>query len=198
ALIRSSEYVVPTATSSVQPSGGRSSSSRCCLSSGLSIRRLQTVENVSEQSLANEPPEFQAGRAGIAGPQFLRAGIVYAGQVLLQPPLSITDQQAGGWIVAQERCIARQGEIPPAIDEFARGGCNPRINGEDQFPETLPVPLRQHAGARRQRFRPLCEISTVLRNALGATGLFGQNQVVEQRRAVHDIREVLRVIEYFS
>src|SRR6266404_1690885 len=45
ALMRSSEYVVPTATSSLQPAGGRSSSNKCCLSSGLSIRCLQTVED---------------------------------------------------------------------------------------------------------------------------------------------------------
>ena len=58
--------------------------------------------------------------------------------------------------------------------------------------------MRQHTGARSERFRPLCETSTVLRNALVSLRLFGQNQVVEQRRAVHDLGEILRVIEHFT
>src|SRR5215469_4976925 len=82
ALIRSSEYVVPTATSSLHPAGGRSSSMRCCLSSGLSISCLQAVENVAQQSLTDSPPEFQLCRAGIPIPQFLCTRVVYAGQTL--------------------------------------------------------------------------------------------------------------------
>ena len=110
--------MVPTATSSLQPAGGRSSSSKCCLSSGLSIRCLQTVENVLEQSLTYAPPEFQLGGAGIASPQFLCAGIVYAGQVLFQPALTLANQQTDRRAIAQPRCIAFQGEVPPRIDEF--------------------------------------------------------------------------------
>jgi hypothetical protein len=68
----------------------------CCLSSGLSIGRLQTVENIPEQSLAYKPPELQLGAAGIASPQLLRARIVYAGQAPLKPALTVADQQAGG------------------------------------------------------------------------------------------------------
>src|SRR5712671_6678109 len=75
---------------------------------------------------------------------------------------------------------------------------NPRINRADQFPEALSVQLCQRTRAFSERLRPFSETSTVLRNAILLMGLFGQNQIVEQRRAMHDLREILSVIENFA
>src|SRR5262249_50500845 len=117
ALMRSSENVVPTAQSNWQPSGGRSNSRRCARSSGLSIGQLQSVENVPEQALGNNPSVFQLCGAGVAAPKLIGApGIADPGEVLLQPTLALADERAGSQIFPQGRSVADQGEVPPLVD----------------------------------------------------------------------------------
>ena len=146
--MRSSECVVPTATSSVQPTGGRSSSSKCCLSSGLSTGCLQTVENVSEQSLAYEPREFQLGRAGIAGATVAVRGLSMRARFFFSRRSRSRINRRAAELSRNRAASPPKARSHHSIDEFVRGGCNPRIYGADQFPETLPIPLRQHTGAR--------------------------------------------------
>jgi len=101
-----------------------------------------------------------------------------AAQDSFQFVLTVVNEQTRGGTVAQPLCISCQGHIPPTIDEFVSGCRDSRIDGPGDLPETFSVSLRQNAGARGDRFRPLSEAPAIFRYALFSTGLLGQHQVV--------------------
>src|SRR5260370_16223165 len=111
-------------------------------------RMPSDLENVSEQSLAYEPREFQLGRAGIAGATVAVRGLSMRARFFFSRRSRSRINRRAAELSRNRAASPPKARSHHSIDEFVRGGCNPRIYGADQFPEALPVPLRQHTGAR--------------------------------------------------
>lgn len=140
-----------------------------------------------------------------ARPALERTWIGDAGERAFDLDLAVLDQPACLLVVC-DLVGTRELDRDPLVDEADGPWRDPRVDAAHEHPEALPVPSVEQRAAVAHALDPVAQLSFIRLDEVGAdrelsaatsglADLLGEDQVVEQRGAVHHQRERAGVVE---